>query len=321
MGLPEIRVIWIARGFPMRFPFSHSGGIAGPVGAFLVLGMALGAQAQAPPQDDSMPPPGPPPQAVFQNRIPPDQMAFLGSYTGMTTKEIRNDKRFKALVKEITPRTVYHYGRDMGLDATIDIMLASTPLPVEIRAGRFVTIGSHGGTYLSGRGFLWFDLQQGIGLGGVYFHPVNGEPTPTLAIFSRQLKDTELGISQLPPDFQMDMERWSEMANLPPVTVRYLVPENGRKYVLLHDEDYCGAAPGMPAPPPDICQQMNADAADADMNGAYFMKESGNAANATAWRLRPDQVAWIGMRQSTCGAALGCRIAITRRRTMVLLRH
>lgn len=289
--------------------------------ATLALTATLGAGAQAGQQDDSMPPPGPPPPAVFQNRIPAEQMAFLSSYAGKTTKEIPKDKRFKALVKAITPRTVYHYGRDMGLEETIGIMLDSAPLPVKIRAGRFVTIGSHGGTYLSGRGFLWFDMQEGIGLGGVYFHPVNGEPTPTLAIFSRQLKDQELGISQLPPDFQQDMERWSEIANLPEVTVRYLVPANGRKYVLLHDEDYCGVAPGMPPPPPDICQQMNADAADADMNGAYFMKESGNAANATAWRLAPDQAAWIGMRQARCGAGLECRIVITRRRTRALLRH
>ncbi len=266
-----------------------------------------------------MPPPGPPPPAVFQNHIPPDQMAFLSSFSGMTTREIRGDKRFKALMKQITPRTIYHFGRDMGLDDAIDMMLDSRPLPIAIRDGRFVTIGSNGGTYLSGRGFVWFDMQEGIGLGGVYFHPVNGEPTPTLAIFSRQLKDKELAISQLPPDFQLDMERWSEMANLPPVTVRYFVPENGKKYVLLHDEDYCGAAPGMPPPSPDVCQQMNADAADADMNGAYFMRESGNAANATAWRLARDQVAWIEMRQSTCGAGLPCRIAITRRRARILL--
>lgn len=301
----------------MRFFSCPLGRVVGVAVLFLMVGSAAGAQAT--PQDDTISPPGPPPPVMFQNRIPPDQMAFLRSLSGMTTKELRSDKRFKALMKQITPRTTYHFGRDMGLDDTIDIMLDSRPLPIAIRDGRFVTIGSNGGTYLSGRGFVWFDIQEGIGLGGVYFHPVNGEPTPTLAVFSRQLKDKELAISQLPPDFQMDMERWSELANLPAVTVRYFVPENGRKYVLLHDEDYCAAAPTMAPPPPDICQQMNADAADADMNGAYFMKESGNAANATAWRLRPDQVAWIGIRQSTCGAGLPCRIAITRRRTRMLL--
>lgn len=307
----------------MRILSNNAGRIGAGV-AVLIMAAGLsarGAGAQAAPQDQTMLPPGPPPAAVFQNQIPADQMSFLSSYAGMTTKEVRKDKRFKALMKEITPRTVYHYGRDMELEDTIETMLDSTGLPVEIHDGRFVTIGSHGGTYLSGRGFLWFDMQEGIGLGGVYFHPVNGEPTPTLAIFSRQLKDTDLGISQLPPEFQQDMERWSEIANLPPVTVRYLVPENGKKYVLLHDEDYCGVPPGAPPPPADICQQMNADAADADMNGAYFMKESGNAANATAWRLAPEQVAWIGIRNSTCGVGLACRIAITRRRTRAILSH
>lgn len=44
------------------------------------------------------------------------------------------------------------------------------------------------GPCLRGRGFLWFDLDEGIVLGGFYFTPTNGEPTPTLTVFSRQLK-------------------------------------------------------------------------------------------------------------------------------------
>ncbi len=306
----------------MRSP-SYAAGFRVFVVFLLLAGLpqALRLAAQSAPEDETMPPPGPPPQAVFQNRIPADQLAFLSGYAGATPTELMKDKRFKALMKLITPRTTYHYGRDMSLSDTIETMFDGTPFPVQIREGRYVTVGSHGGTYLSGRGMLWFDMQEGIGLGGVYFHPVNGEPTPTLAVFSRQLKQTELGSSQLPVPFQQDLEHWSAMANLPTITVRYLVPETGRKYVLVHDEDYGGQAPGQPPPPPDICQEMNADAADADMNGAYFMKESGNAANATAWRLMPDQMAWIGVRDRTCGAGLACRITITRRRTRALLSH
>jgi hypothetical protein len=49
------------------------------------------------------------------------------------------------------------------------------------------------------------------------------------------------------------------------------------------------------------------------------MQETHNQANATARMLGGDQVAWIGVRDQTCGVALGCRIGITRQRTRVLL--
>ena len=47
----------------------------------------------------------------------------------------------------------------------------------------------------------------------------------------------------------------------------------------------------------------------------------GNAANATAYMLGPDQVAWIGVRTRTCGGVLGCQIRMTRARTRVLIGH
>ena len=42
---------------------------------------------------------------------------------------------------------------------------------------------------------------------------------------------------------------------------------------------------------PDRCEDLNAEAADADVNAAYFMAETHNAANATAWMLGQDQLA------------------------------
>lgn len=266
------------------------------------------------------PPPAPPPPAVFENRIPAEQLAFLNDYTGKTPKEIEKDKRFKALMKLAIPRTEYHYGRDMALSLTVEDMLDGAPLPIDVREGRYVMVASHSGPYLSGRGFLWFDMQEGIALGGVYFHPTNGEPTPTLAIFSRQLKDTALEMGQLPVAFQMDLAQWVLVAGPKLVSPRYFIPENGKKYVLVHDEDYCAHPPGTPAPPQDRCEALNAEAADADLNAAYFMAETRNAANATAWMPGPDQVAWIGVRENTCGSAgWACRIRITRQRTRALL--
>jgi uncharacterized protein YecT (DUF1311 family) len=103
------------------------------------------------------------------------------------------------------------------------------------------------------------------------------------------------------------------------VVTRYFIPDNGKKYVLVHDEDYCDHPANAPAPPQDQCQALNADAADTDVNAAYFMKETHNQANATAWMLGPDQVAWIGVRDRTCGVGLACRIRVTRQRTRVLI--
>ena len=267
------------------------------------------------------PAPAPP---VFQDRIPPAQLAFLNDYAAKTTKEIRKDKRFRALLKSMTPHTEYHYGRDLPLDYTLDMMLEGTPLPVEVRDGRYVMVTSAGGPYLRGRGFVWFDMQEGIALGGVFFHPTNGEPTPTLAIFSRQLNTDSLEISQLPMAFQEDLAQWSYSSSVPPIPVLYFIPADGKKYPLIHDEDFCAHQPGTPAPPISACMELNAEAADADMNAAYFMHEVRNAANGTAWMLEPEQVAWIGMRDRTCGigaAALPCRIRVTRIRTRTILRH
>ncbi len=115
-------------------------------------------------------------------------------------------KRFDKLLKRVIPRTEHHYGRDMPLWEASDNVLGGSKLPVAVREGRYVMISGKQGPYLNGMGFIWFDLQAGIALGGVYFHPVNGEPTPTLAIFSRQLQDQSLGISQLPLAFAEDFE-------------------------------------------------------------------------------------------------------------------
>ncbi len=78
----------------------------------------------------------------------------------------------------------------------------------------------------------------------------------------------------------------------------------------------------MGAPPVSAqrCEELNAEAADADVNAAYFMHLSHNAANATAWGLEPEQTAWIGVLNTTCGANwYACRIRLSRQRTRVLL--
>jgi uncharacterized protein YecT (DUF1311 family) len=269
-------------------------------------------------QANAAAPEPPPPPAAFQKPIPGVQLAFLTGFDGHPANELMKDKRFKELMKNEIPRTEYHYGRDMSLNDALGYAMNGSPLPVEVRDGRFLMAAGQQGRYLSGRGFIWIDLEAGIFLGGFYFHPVNGEPTPTLTVFSRQLQQTDLSMSQLPEAFAEDMAQWALVSRVPLVGTRYFIPENGKKYALLHDEDYCVAGPRVPPQSLGQCQELNAEAADADMNAAYFMKQTKNAANATAWMLGPDQVAWIGLREQSCGNGLGCRIRFTRERTRVL---
>ncbi len=313
------------RSFPGHFRKWRSASTFVVAAQLLMVGdlLSFNSAAQQAGNAQQRPPESPPVPAVFQNPIPSDQLAFLNGYAGKMPKEAMKDKRFRNLWKQATPRTTYHYGRDMPLTEASETLLTSEGLPIDVREDRYVMVGSHGGSYLQGRGFIWFDMKEGIALGGVFFHPVNGEPTPTLAIFSRQLKDTSLSMGQLPPAFAEDLAQWELIAKVPAVSPRYFNPDNGRKYVLLHDEDYCVHPADAPAPPQDHCQEMNAEAADADLNAAYFMQETHNAANATAWMLDPDQTAWISFRDQNCGIGpdrLPCRIRITRERTRVILR-
>lgn len=269
-----------------------------------------------------LPPPGPPPPANLQQLIPPDELAFLNDYANQPAKNLLKDKRFHSVRKQMVPSTEYHYGRDMPLSEALDTVLDGSMQPVRVRDGRFVTVSGSNGPYLGGRGMFWFDMQTGVAMGAFYFHPTNGEPTPTVTVFSRQLSDQELAMGQLPEPFEEDFEQWTADTRIAEITPRYFIPENGKKYVLEHDEDYCWHAPGEPGPDPEECQQMNADAADDDMNAAYFMQETGNAANATAWMLGPDQITWLELRDRTCGPnGYSCRIRITRARTRVLLGH
>jgi uncharacterized protein YecT (DUF1311 family) len=288
--------------------------------AFIPATLPVLAQDAAPAQ--AQPEPPPPPPVAFENKIPSDQLAFLTAYAGKPAKDLLKDKQFHALLKRVTPNTEYHYGHDLPLSDTRDEMLDGSQRPVVVRDGRYVMVSGKNGPILHGRGFMWFDLKEGIALGGVYFHPTNGEPTPTLAIYSRQLKDTTLTMTQMPLDFASDVIQWATQEGIPPVTTRYFIPQNGKKYVLMHDEDYCDHPADQPPPPQDACQNLNANAADADLNAADFMAQAHNAADATAWSVNPMQLAWLDVRNQSCGAGPGfavCRVRLTRRRVHMLV--
>jgi uncharacterized protein YecT (DUF1311 family) len=281
------------------------------------------AGAQQPDAGQTQPAPSPLPQqpAVFHDLLPTGDLGFLADYDGKMPRDIERDKRFRQLEKLITPPTCYFYHHDRELSETRDLVLDEAPIPISVRDGRYVMVATVGGPdqNMTGRGFIWIDMQTGIGLGGVYFKPINGEPTPTLTIFSRQLTDTYLGMSQLPPEFLMDLNQWALIAKVHATSPRYFIPANKKKYALVHDGDYCAHAAGTPAPPQDECEEMNAEAADADLEAAYFMKETGHLSDATAYLLEPDFGAWIALRQRTCGTGLACRVVYTRRRVRELL--
>ena len=108
--------------------------------ALQILMASVLLQLNAAGQDADSAAPGPeqppPPPAAFQNPIPSDQLAFLNDFTGKTPKEILKDKRFRNLMKQVTPNTTYHYGSDMPLSETRDTLLNGTPMPIDIREGR-----------------------------------------------------------------------------------------------------------------------------------------------------------------------------------------
>jgi hypothetical protein len=255
---------------------------------------------------------------IFQNAIAGDQLASLKRFEGVAAGELLRDKQFRKLMRTVIPDCMFHYGHDMPLLEAMETVLDRSQQPVEIRDGRYLIVSGRSGPYLQGRGMLWIDLQEGVALGAFFFHPTNGEPTPAVNVFSRQVKEEFLALSELPPAFAVDLRRWSSDYRVQPITTRYFISGSNKKILLEHDEDYCLAADG--AAPRADCQQMNADAADLDMDAANYLEQTHHATNATAWMITgEDQRAWLRVRVTTCGDLLPCRIRLTRERVRIII--
>lgn len=261
--------------------------------------------------------------SIFQPTMTADQIAFLRRIGHVQTGVVAQDSDFHKLLKSVIPDCEFHYGRDMPLIDALDMLLQTSPERVQIRDGRYLLLSSNTGPYLNGKTFMWFDMQTGIALGGFYFHPGNGEPTPTLAVFSKQVKENYLEMSQLPTAFAETVNEWSADEGVRPILTRYFLTGDKKRVLLAHDEDYCSAADSVNDPSGRDCEQMNADAADLDMNAAYYLEQTDNATNATEWMaLGQDQIAWIQVRDNTCGGVvdpIGCRIRMAHERTRVIL--
>jgi hypothetical protein len=252
--------------------------------------------------------------SLFQSPLAPADLAFLKQFEHARTHDLYHDKQFKAVKKTILPKWEFHYGHDMSVTDAMDAALGDSKDPVIIRDGRYVLLSGTSDLFpgLQGRGFFWIDIQEGLALAGFYFHPVNGEPTPTITVFSNQLSVDTLSMSALPPAFFQDFSGWAASERISPVTTRYFIGALNQRVLLAHDEDFCSPLFGRGRD----CLQMTADAADADMTTAYYLDQVHYATNATAYMLTSqDQTAFIALRTSRCGGIadpLGCRIRLTR---------
>jgi hypothetical protein len=219
-------------------------------------------------------------QAIFQKSITSNQLEFLHDYAGRPAYEVVRERRLHELVNMVVPYTPFHFGLDMPLPNAIEAILSGSPTPVEIREGRYLMVSAQEGRGAA-RGFIWLDMQEGIALGGIFFHPTNGEPTPTLTLFSKQVNQNSVNMGQFPIAFARDLTQWTTVAGIPPITTRYFINASNEKIVLAHGEDFCRRAEGIPAFPEDVCKQMNANAADIDIKAASFLDKAHYASNAT----------------------------------------
>ncbi|MFT4114143.1 hypothetical protein [Silvibacterium sp.] len=265
--------------------------------------------------------------SLFQPAVPAAELDFLRAYAGKSTKELMHNKQFWKLAEDnFLPHCTFHYGYDRPLTEAFDDVVGGSKMPVTILQDRYLVIASdRTSRMLDGRAMLWIDLQDGIGVGAFYFHPTNGEPSPTINVFARQVspgKDNLIEMSQLPPAFVLTMAQWISGSAIPLITPRYFLTGNKRKILLEHDEDYCIAPDGTTQPPATQCQQLNAEAADIDVTAAYYLKQVNYATNATAYFLNSFQVSWIAARDGAClaGPALySCRVRMARARVRVIV--
>jgi hypothetical protein len=219
-------------------------------------------------------------RVVFREPIASDLLGVLSDYAGKPTKEALQVAKVRDAMTTLVPYAPFHFGLDRPLPSIIETVLLRSSVPIGIRDGRYMMLTTDTGSGPA-RGFFWIDLQQGIAVGGIFFHPNNGEPTPTLTLFSKQVKQDSLKMSQLPVAFAQDLSAWIAMAGIPPVTTRYFINGSGEKLVLTHDEDYCKQSPRTHDASPDECRQMKAEAADMDLRAASFLGQTHYASNAT----------------------------------------
>jgi hypothetical protein len=219
---------------------------------------------------------------IFTKLITKTQLAFLNDYAGRAVDNADGKQKVKTLVGIVAPYTPYHYGADFPLPQVISTLLLNEPQPIEIRDGRYAIITGFRNAIHTRRGLLWIDMRERVALGAIFFDPSNGEPSPTLTIFSQQLDRRSVRMSQLPRAFAEDLRRWAATGGIPAIMTRYFIGAMGEKTVLAHDENFCARAEGQAGlPDKSVCREMNAKATLIDTTAARFMNQTHNASNAT----------------------------------------
>jgi hypothetical protein len=269
--------------------------------------------------------PAPPPYdpAIFGRLIPPAELRPLLQADGATVADVFHDRATRRLLLSAIPNDIFRYGRDLSLPDAIAMQLDQSPATARLRDNRYLLLtgDDRAHTWLrhDARTLLWIDTQEGIILGAFFFHPTNGEPGPTVTVFSNQIKQDDIHFSELPPAFLADLEQWQQHSGVPPALITYFIGDIRKKFLLEHDLDLCTTGDLTSG---SDCEQLNADAADNDLTASLYLQQVNYATNATAYMIRdPDQITWITYRDRTCLNAadpLACRIHLTRQRIAIV---
>jgi uncharacterized protein YecT (DUF1311 family) len=221
---------------------------------------------------------------------------------------------------------LFHFHFDMPVFQALQGILGGAGRPVAGHDERYVLLSAcDDASCRAAVSFVWVDLQQGLAFSGIAFGPTNGEPTPTLTIFSAQVGDQITKLDQLPTAFRQDLDRWTTEAGLPAVIARYFVNGIGDKSVLPHEEDDCGTPSGL-APHASPCKLVTLKVAEQDLAAVIYLLNR-HFAEGTSSRLliQASQIKWLESRENACAPlelpeALACRVTQTRARVRMLNR-
>jgi uncharacterized protein YecT (DUF1311 family) len=255
----------------------------------------------------------------------PADLAWLEPFLNQTTHDVWMHSRFKEIVSAAAPNAIYHFHVDLPLGAAFSAVLSGPGAPVQVRDDRYMLLSACAAApCVTGRALAWIDLEVGLVFGAIEFNPTNGEPTPTLTIFSAQVGDRVARRFELPPAFLQDLELWSRATRLRGTTVRYFINKDGWKSLVAHDEDACQGA-DRSSLALTMCAATNADAADQDMRAAYLLLANQfDEKSSMRDALKADQDKWLQDRGALCpgaatdAATVACRLKVTRERTQAL---
>lgn len=98
---------------------------------------------------------------LFEKPIANDQLTFLNKYDGRASDHVLHDGKYKKIIQTVVPAFPIRFRvDDESLSNTLETVLQSVPLPVEIHDGRYVMIASRGTPTLRGKGFCGLTCRK-----------------------------------------------------------------------------------------------------------------------------------------------------------------